>query len=193
MAIRKCPNCGEEIHGEGKLCPSCSFPVDYEIEENKYKASRPGKAYIELFLIFAAIAALFFWLSSIFGGFNGGLLLIILGAISAAVALWGLGLQIQAIKDYRLSQKDNEAFQMRMSEREKREQALRDDLEKQRAEREREEAEKREKLPVCPICGKKDNVRRISTLNRSASVAAWGIASAKIGKQYECIYCKHFF
>lgn len=47
-----------------------------------------------------------------------------------------------------------------------------------------------EKIPACPVCGSR-NVSRISTLNRSASVAAFGLASSKIGKQYECKSCKH--
>lgn len=42
----------------------------------------------------------------------------------------------------------------------------------------------------CPICGS-TNIRRISTLNRGVSVAAVGLASSKIGKQYECKSCKH--
>ena len=44
----------------------------------------------------------------------------------------------------------------------------------------------------CPMCGSVD-VKRISTLNRSASVAMVGIASAKIGKQYQCETCKHLW
>ena len=42
----------------------------------------------------------------------------------------------------------------------------------------------------CPVCGS-TNVKRISTLNRIVSVAAVGLASSKIGKQYECKNCKH--
>lgn len=42
----------------------------------------------------------------------------------------------------------------------------------------------------CPICGS-TNVNRISTMNRTVSVATVGLASSKIGKQYECKNCKH--
>ena len=42
----------------------------------------------------------------------------------------------------------------------------------------------------CPICGS-TNVNRISTLDRTVSVATVGLASSKIGKQYECKKCKH--
>lgn len=42
----------------------------------------------------------------------------------------------------------------------------------------------------CPICNS-TNILRISTLNRTVSVATVGLASAKIGKQYECKSCKH--
>lgn len=42
----------------------------------------------------------------------------------------------------------------------------------------------------CPICGS-TNISKISTLNRSVSVATVGLASSKIGKQYECKNCKH--
>lgn len=44
--------------------------------------------------------------------------------------------------------------------------------------------------PVCPACGSR-NTNRISTINRTASVATFGLASSKIGKQYECKACKH--
>ena len=44
--------------------------------------------------------------------------------------------------------------------------------------------------PECPMC-KSHNTRRISTANRAASVALVGLASDKIGKQYECFNCKH--
>lgn len=65
-------------------------------------------------------------------------------------------------------------------------------IEMQKAQAKAEE-ERLQKLPVCPICGKKDCVKRISTLNRSASVAAFGLASAKIAKQYQCERCKHLW
>lgn len=42
----------------------------------------------------------------------------------------------------------------------------------------------------CPVCGS-TNVNRISTLDRSVSIATVGLASGKIGKQYKCKNCKH--
>ena len=43
---------------------------------------------------------------------------------------------------------------------------------------------------TCPMCGSK-KVKKIGTVNRAASVATVGLASSKIGKQYECDDCKH--
>jgi len=43
---------------------------------------------------------------------------------------------------------------------------------------------------TCPMCGSK-KVKKISNMNRSVSVATMGLASSKIGKQYECDDCKH--
>lgn len=43
---------------------------------------------------------------------------------------------------------------------------------------------------TCPMCGSK-KVRRIGNVNRAASIAVTGLASSKIGKQYECDNCHH--
>ena len=42
----------------------------------------------------------------------------------------------------------------------------------------------------CPMCGSK-KVKKISDISRAASVAALGVASSKIGKQWECDNCNH--
>ena len=43
---------------------------------------------------------------------------------------------------------------------------------------------------TCPMCGSK-KVKKIGNVNRAASVVTMGLASSKIGKQYECDDCKH--
>ena len=43
---------------------------------------------------------------------------------------------------------------------------------------------------ICPVCGSR-SVKRISTTSRVTSVALVGLASSKIGKQYECKNCNH--
>lgn len=43
---------------------------------------------------------------------------------------------------------------------------------------------------TCPMCNS-NKVKRIGTVNRTVSVATVGLASSKIGKQYECDDCKH--
>lgn len=42
----------------------------------------------------------------------------------------------------------------------------------------------------CPVCGSL-NIKKISTANRYISVHTVGLASSKIGKQYECKSCHH--
>lgn len=42
----------------------------------------------------------------------------------------------------------------------------------------------------CPMC-RSNKVKKISDLNRVASVATLGVASSKIGKQWECDNCHH--
>lgn len=44
--------------------------------------------------------------------------------------------------------------------------------------------------PKCPHC-KSTNIKPISTLNRGASIAMWGIFSKKINKSFECLNCKY--
>ena len=56
--------------------------------------------------------------------------------------------------------------------------------------RNREEALK--KNVPCPVCGSR-NTYRIDTLDRATSVAVFGLASGKIGKQYKCRECKHMW
>ena len=40
-------------------------------------------------------------------------------------------------------------------------------------------------------CVARKKSKKISDLNRTASVAMLGVASSKIGKQYECDNCQH--
>lgn len=120
--------------------------------------------------------------------------LILIGAIF----IWSVFYSYHhAKKRYKLALQNYEEYERML--RNEAEEAKRNEEEFERRLKEREteaQARKQEalnKLPVCPICGRKENVRRISTLNRSASVAAFGLASSKIGKQYQCDYCNHLF
>ena len=191
MAQMNCPNCGKTINENDNVCPHCACVLSGNAEKSqKYKGVRPGYGLIVAFIAFAGIAVFFLRLAFSYATHKADWFMLLVAVVAAVIAVFCLGLYISMLKDYKLSQKDNVAFQNHMADMEKQ---LRDDAEKHRAERERIEAEQTAKLPVCPICGKKNNVKRISTLNRSASVAAWGVASAKIGKQYECTNCKHYF
>lgn len=42
----------------------------------------------------------------------------------------------------------------------------------------------------CPVCNSV-NIKKISTIGRIASIATLGLASSKIGKQYQCNKCGH--
>ena len=58
---------------------------------------------------------------------------------------------------------------------------------------EKEKAKKFNNYQIeCPMCHSK-MVRSIGNFERGASVSMMGLASSKIGKQYECTKCHHKF
>lgn len=89
-----------------------------------------------------------------------------------------LGTYSDNVKDYERAQQDFRKFQ-------------KEELSKKRVQEEMERYRKMN-APKCPICGS-TNIERISTTSRAISVAAVGLASGKIGKQYKCKNCKHMW
>lgn len=111
-----------------------------------------------------------------------GVLFLLFG-IAALIIIWKL--YFWGYKRHKLSVKNPTEYAA-LREREIKEDHER--YKKQQAERERQLA----MTPACPICGKKD-ITRISTTSRSLSIAMVGLASSKIGKQYQCNNCKHMW
>lgn len=125
------------------------------------------------------------------------LLFVFIGIIGGFIVWLVPYLYCRDLRDYQEASKDYDGYVKR--KRQEREESLRRAEENLRkaneAEKERAKvaAAQLEKLPKCPICGKKDRVKRLSTINRSASIAVFGLASSKIGKQYQCERCKHLW
>lgn len=111
--------------------------------------------------------------------FQGGFL-IIFGLCILGYAIY---LFYKRISKYNLSRNNFEEYQRQVI---REQDALQKRLEAEQAATIKQQAN----MPKCPVCGSK-NVAKISTLNRSVSVATVGLASSKIGKQYECKNCKH--
>lgn len=80
----------------------------------------------------------------------------------------------EAMKKYELAQKDFERYQ-------------KEELQSRKLKM----LEEKTKLK-CPQCSS-TNIEKISTTSRAVSVAAVGLASGKIGKQYKCKNCKHMW
>ncbi len=100
-------------------------------------------------------------------------------------------LEINARYRFNLAKNDFDAYIRLLEEDKRKSEELSEKSAKRIAEIELQRKTELSKLPPCPICGSKNHVKRISTLNRSVSIATVGLASSKIGKQYECTHCKH--
>lgn len=111
--------------------------------------------------------------------FQGGFL-IVFGLCILGYAIY---LFYKRISAYNLSRNNFEEYQRQVI---REQDALQKRLEAERAAKTKQQAN----MPKCPICGS-TNVVKISTLNRAVSVATVGLASSKIGKQYQCKNCKH--
>lgn len=111
--------------------------------------------------------------------FQGGFL-IVFGLCIFGYAIY---LFLKRISAYNLSRDNFEEYQRQVI---REQDEFQKRLEAERAQKIKQQAN----MPKCPVCGS-TNVGKISTLNRSVSVATVGLASSKIGKQYECKNCKH--
>ena len=112
-----------------------------------------------------------------------GTILIIFGLVIICITL---GVFFKELSRYNLRKNNPELYNRIVAE------ETRKGQERYRAKKQAEEI-RLSKLPECPICKNKIYVRRISSLDRGVSVAVVGLASSKIGKQYECTRCKHKF
>lgn len=116
---------------------------------------------------------------------EGSLGLVIVIAFFCALGGWGLlvmsnGSVEQMERDIQTASRSVEEYQKVLDAR----------LEYSKMQSEELKAEEALKHPKCPMCGSTDT-QIISTLNRAVSIGTVGLASSKIGKQYECKKCKH--
>lgn len=131
------------------------------------------------------------WIWSFSTNEEGSLGLIIVISFFCAFAGWGLlvltaGSSAQLEMDIEIASKNIDEYQKLVNDR----------LEYSKIQSEKNAEENRRKNaikhPKCPMCGS-TNTERISTTSRAVSVAAVGLASGKIGKQYRCKNCKHMW
>ncbi len=107
---------------------------------------------------------------------------VLLGAIGLIGAIVTSNNIAQAEKDLELAKTDFAQYEKAFEE--KRQQAI------EQIKRINDSKPEQPPLPMCPNCGSK-RTKRITTTNRMLSVGMVGLASSKIGKQYECLNCKH--
>lgn len=205
MALIKCPECGREnVSDSAEMCPSCGYGIkasfaaieqqrilaQRQIEEEKRRKEEqirrekeeqaelneikmPGKpSIVKSLLLFGIAFAPFVLLALLVKSSIGIWFFLIFWFIIAASSYR------DDVKKYNKAQQDFKAYQA--------------------------EEVRRKKLAIemsaiggtnalkCPICNS-TSVKRISTLSRAASIAAVGLASAEIGKQYKCSGCGHMW
>lgn len=112
-----------------------------------------------------------------------GVFIILFGIASFASIIFlisGIQEKNTAISDLEIAKRNIEDYEKNLDKR----------LKAIAAQGQAQAAQNAAKHPTCPICGS-HNTERISTLNRTVSIATVGLASSKIGKQYQCKNCKH--
>lgn len=215
MALVNCPECGrEKVSDTASACPDCGFDIkNYYENKRKVEAQKKHKKEAEIqkqkelqefkdnikapeeptrSTFYTVLISIFFILATI--GFVTACAdpdELVIGVLVGGFFSW---LGIRAVMeskddldkrraDYELAKTNFEKYQEEMLKREKERQ---EDMELDRQRQIRECNNK----PRCPNCSS-TNIRRISNINRAVSVATVGVASSKIGKQYECLNCKH--
>lgn len=211
MAITRCPECGRgNVSDQAESCPVCGYNIKKHFDREKRKQTQieernqrelqkqkllekelnsikmPEKPvfskkltiYLCIITSFLVILCLIIPMFSIFlePKFKD-FFLFVLGFDGIPLLAYLVGF-LNELKEYKLACTDFKAYQNNIFKelQQSREKAI-NDYNKQLQNK-------------CPHCSSIE-VKRISTLNRTVSVATFGLASSKIGKQYECKKC-HF-
>lgn len=223
MALVSCPECGrEKVSDSAESCPDCGYGIKQHYirikqdearkerervaeEEKRVREETAAKVAKEEYdnikmpkkpqvksgtIIGLAIA----WVAVIGLSFIGGTFhfgAFIFMAIIVAIPTW---LQVWMYntrkKMYDLAQRDMDAYRRKIIQNRRE----LDESKRQTQERHTQEinAKIQANMIKCPHCGSY-HTNRISTTNRAVSVATVGLASGKIGKQYQCRDCKHMW
>lgn len=197
-----CPECGKEkVSDTAESCPECGYAIKThfakikEEKEEKIQQEQVNKMIKNIeksrlnniqmptdpkFPKGWLIVGLFLILLSVFCIMLGMLedeeaYLVVVNIISGVVCLViGNKKFVEAKEKYEKAKLDFEQYK-------------KDELKRQDNERD-SAVRKTLHIPSCPTC-RSTNVKRIGTVNRAVSVAAVGLASGKIGKQFECKDC----
>ena len=144
-----------------------------------YAFQKPEKpTFSKGFVIYEIVATILFIL--MFGSNPPALILEIICFILLP-AIFYLKSYFSRLEDFNLSEQNPEAYQQKK-------------MKEQKAALANAEAERIRQMnaPKCPHCNS-TNIERLTTMDRGISLAAFGLASGKIGKQYKCKNCKHMW
>ena len=217
MALIKCPECGREnVSDSAEMCPGCGYGIkahfekieqeklkeqqrieykkakikrDQEAKERKQKRIRnvpkPERpVFSRGLIVYIVVATIFFsWLMLYTPTLyneepKGGMWILELLVFIGLPLLIYLPNYNKKNEDYQLACKDFEMYQKKI-------------VKEQDETLKRQQKELEQKIAnaiKCPNCGS-INTKKITTTSRAISTAMVGMASSKIGKQFECKDC----
>ena len=217
MALIKCPECGREnVSDSAEMCPGCGYGIkahfekikqeklkeQQRIEYKKAKIKRDQEAkereqkrirnvpkperpvFSRGLIVYIVVATIFFsWLMLYTPTLyneepKGGMWILELLVFIGLPLLIYLPNYNKKNEDYQLACKDFEMYQKKI-------------VKEQDETLKRQQKELEQKIAnaiKCPNCGS-INTKKITTTSRAISTAMVGMASSKIGKQFECKDC----
>lgn len=200
MALINCPECGKQnISDTALACPHCGFAVREHTESKQREQQKDShldviKQQVAIDYVKAEISNCnkIMWLGAIIGIlsfvlalFNNGVNSVV---IPCFIVFWSMLAMI--LVSSIISKKKHDTLTL----------IVNDFPEFERQIKAKESANAKYQSAVnaavsavhhkCPECGS-TNTKQISDNNRAFSVAVFGLASSKIGKQYQCSDCGH--
>lgn len=184
MSLIKCPECGKEkVSDSAESCPECGYGIKAHFDKIKREetAKRIQQRRMDLiempqkpkFSKVGICLGFLFFLFSLIGMLVKDYEMMLMEAIGIGIIALITLLQYSSdYKRYKTALTDFEQYK-------------RDEIRRQDIEIAKEASKIR-----CPQCGSSDT-KKITTSDRMASTAMFGVASSKIGKQYECKSCGH--
>lgn len=184
IPIQRCKKCSAIYPADMEFCPTCGVNEMGETrtqlsQTNNSKIAMPNKPiFSKGFLIYEIVATV---LSILIFNSNPPVLILEIFCFVVLPAIIYLPIYFKSVNNYNLANTNPEAYHQKLKDEAKAAHA--------RAEAERL---KQKNAPKCPMCNS-TNIERITTMDRSVSIAMVGLASGKIGKQYKCKNCKHMW